>query len=695
MEYYNNILCVSYGELTGGDNAVMPVSTLEKSLARGRVQRARRGGGEGSGALIVWASLPEKYRVRFVERIGDPAEVLKKEQMKKEVVEDSAARDWYAGFTYDLNGVQTHLTDKLIDEYTHNASVLRLLIRQMGDREALSKALNNRRGDLWEVLLATSERLRGSYGHTLPQSVARLRRKMKELRERGYASLVSGKVGNATAQKITEEAGRLLVALRRSRVPVYTDAQLFAEFNRRAQERGWKPLRSLRAMQMWLMRPEVQPLWYDAVHGERAAHQLFDRKHRTCLPMLRDSLWYGDGTRLNLYYRDEEGKVRTVDVYEVVDAYSEMLLGYCIGEGENYVAQYHAYRMAVQTSGHKPYEIVYDNQGGHKKNAAQGFFNKICQRHRPTAPYNGQSKTIENLFYRYQHEVLSRHWNFTGQNITARKATSRPNLEFIAANVRALPTLAELREQYAALREEWNALPHPATGRPRIEMYRESVNPATPEVSVYDMIDMFWLTTARPVTFTASGIEITIGRRKHAYEVMSAPGVPDLGWRRRNTLRKFYIQYDPYDLTSVRLLRAEPDGSRRFERVAELPIVIHRAQQEQDATERQFIRQQQEAVAAERVERQVAARQIEHDYGCAPEQHDLAAPRLKGLPAERQREIERRVRHYTRPAADFELGRITKDISNRTWDAAEPITLQLRPTGTDTRDILQSVLDKF
>ena len=62
------------------------------------------------------------------------------------------------------------------------------------------------------------------------------------------------------------------------------------------------------------------------------AHQRYDRKHRTILPSRRDSLWYGDGTKLNLYYRDENGNKCTTSVYEVVDAYSEVLLGYYISD---------------------------------------------------------------------------------------------------------------------------------------------------------------------------------------------------------------------------------------------------------------------------------------------------------------------------------------------------------------------------
>ena len=74
---------------------------------------------------------------------------------------------------------------------------------------------------------------------------------------------------------------------------------------------------------------------------------------------------YGDGTKLNLYYKAaENGRwvVRTASVYEVVDAYSETLLGYAVSDTENFDVQFRAFRMAIETSGHKPYEIVTDNQ---------------------------------------------------------------------------------------------------------------------------------------------------------------------------------------------------------------------------------------------------------------------------------------------------------------------------------------------
>ena len=105
---------------------------------------------------------------------------------------------------------------------------------------------------------------------------------------------------------------------------------------------------------------------------------------------------------------------------------------------------------------------------------------------------------------------MKKRFGFTGQNITAKRETSRPNLEFINANIDSLPTLEELKEQYAAAREQWNSMKHPATGISRIEMYNTSVNEATDAVSVSDMVEMFWYTTEKPSLFTANGIEITV-----------------------------------------------------------------------------------------------------------------------------------------------------------------------------------------
>ncbi len=677
MEYFNKILCVTSPELTSGSNPIFKEGTLNVYASTGKISRVHRFGGEGGYTLYAWNSIPQKYRKRYMERYGDPEQRMKEAMMRDRIKLDSEAREWYEAFTYEKNGRAEHLTGELIEEYTINASILGELQKMMAQRQALRLSLNGSMAGAWEVICQSSEAMREEYHHTLPKHIARLKAKIKAFKADGYRSLISGKVGNLNTIKITPEFGQLLIALKRCRVPVYTDAQLFEEANRQAEANGWKPLKSLSGLKRWLNSAAIMPLWYDAVYGEQAARQKFGRKHRTAQPTKRDALWYGDGTKLNLYYQDDEGKVRTTQVYVVIDAMSEVMLGWHISDSEDYEAQYLAYRMAIQTSRHKPYEIVHDNQGGHKKLDADGLFKKLCHVHRTTQPYNGESKTIEAVFGRFQQQVLHKDWRFTGQNITAKKMSSRPNLEFIEENKDSLYTLEELKDAYAKATKEWNEMQHPAYGKSRQEAYDNSVNEETQQVTAHDMVDMFWVTAKRMSTFTDQGISVTIKKEKRQYEVMSEPGVPDHEWRRQHTYERFVVKYDPYDFGSVRLYKKEADGSLRFERVAEPYVVIHRAIQEQTEGEAAFIRQQQAANTTDRIERTVAGREIEKAHGVMPEQHGLRSPKPKGMTAAERRQIERRTGIYSKAPEEYKIGRKTKQVSLEDWSKVETAVVDM------------------
>jgi hypothetical protein len=683
---------VTYKELTNDEGAepVIKTGTLDSLIARKRIGRVHRGGGEGSNALIAYDTLPDKYKSRYVAKYGDPIEQLKKNLMKSSSlkIDDEARAYYHEKFEYCLNGGQRHLDKGLADEYTANASVLNVLIDELANKTGLRRSSGNSTRNVWGIIQDICENMRyreedkdkENPVHTLPKNLSRLKGTIREYKREGYPSLISGKVGNRNTLKITEEAGRYLIAMKRCRKPVYNDSQLFDKFNEEAPARGWKPLKSIRSMVTWLNSEAIQPMWYDAVHGELAAKQRYGRKHHTHMPGLRDSLWYGDGTKLNLYYKDQvtdkdghtKTVMRTTMVYEVMDAYSEVLLGYHISDTENFIAQYNAFRMAMQVSKHRPYEIVTDNQGGAKTNKLKDLLGKVSAHvFRPTAPNTPQAKSIENAFGRFQQEVLHKDFRFTGGNITDRKRNSRPNLEFIAANVDSLYTLAELKEAYAAARKDWNEARHPKSTLSRMEMYGKSVNDGTPEVTAGDMADIFWLRTDKPVQYTDYGIKIQVRGQEYSYEAQSKPGELNKAWISKHMYGKFYVKYDPYDMTSVKLY----SESEAFECVAMPPIYIHRGIQEQTEGEAKFIRQQQQELADERIERHAAAKEIEYEHGVAPEQQGLNTPKLAGLTKEQEgeleRQVQRRVKKYTRDPQMFELGPILKEMTNVTYDEVE------------------------
>lgn len=655
-------------ELTRSDDgeAVMSRSAYDHLVTRGRVNVLRPGKGLGSYALIEYHSLPERFRLRFEAKYGNPEKIMKQEDMPFAV--DSEAQKYYHEYLLP-NG--EHLPEDKQTEYTLNARVLNALREMRGTQKAMRRACNNNTPVIWSNIFAAAEELRKAYGHTLPKSEARLRDKLRQYTKEGYACLVSGKFCNANTLKITKAAGRQIVALRRCRVPVYTTKQLFEEFNRIAERRGWKRLASQSSLVQYLERPEIKPLWYDAVYGELAAKQLYARRNKTEMPTMRDSLWYGDGTKLNLFYKAvENGKtvVRSASVYEVIDAYSETLLGYAVSDTENFDAQFRAFRMAIETAGHKPYEIVTDNQGGQRSKIAQKFFANICRINRPTAPYNAPSKSIESVFGRFQKQVLHEDWRFTGGNITSKEAW-KINREFLEANKEKLFTYEEMLEAYSVARSKWNAMKHYQTGIAHEEMYRTSVNPATERVTELDMIDLFWLTTERPSIFTADGITIQYQNRKYTYEVLTSDGTPDYAWRSENTGREFFVRFDPKSMNRALLYEQTPMGLR-YETVAYPYLTVRRNIQEQQEGDMELIRYNDEANKRERVRRQIEAHTLELEHGVAPEQHGLRTPAIKGISEKEYERLADTVvvvpsEQYSEPVT---VGEYTKAVSNLDCD---------------------------
>lgn len=682
MDWYNKILVVTFKELTdpnpdatedAKELKVMSASNYKKLTNAGKINVVRAGGGAETPALLEYESLPPRFKDRFKTIWGDPYKLIKESMMRDEMTIDRHARDFFAEY---LLPDGSHIPDEFQSEYVQNASVLNILIELLNRRKAMRKAMQNSTANLWETIYGTVDKLRENPGHTLPASRARLRDKINEYKKKGYECLISGKLGNTNTQKITEEGGTFIVMQKRRRVPVLSDTQIMMEYNRVAPNYDWKPLTSVASVTKFLNEPENIQRWYDAVYGELKAYQKFGYKFKTQLPEFRDALWYGDGTKLNLYYKAyDKGKlvVKTTQVYEVMDAYSEKLLGYHISDTENYTAQYNAYRMAVETSHSRPYEIVVDNQGGHTKLANEGFAKRICRMQRNTKPYRGSGKTIEHVFGRFQQQVLHRDWRFTGQNITATSQKSRANLEFVAANKENLYTLEELKEAYAAAREVWNNEKHPATGLRRNEMYSNSTNAETQAVDRLDMIEMFWLMTVKPATFTASGITIQIDKKEYTYDVYAGAGVlPDMQFRKTNIGRKFHTQYDPNDLTQVRLYEMTASGLR-FVADALPYMEVKRATQEATYDSSSFIRRVMDLEEQLRISNYLDNIEMEHAHGVAPEQAGLNRPKPKGvskkaIAAIQNGDVVRADRKPRKMVETVDVGAYEKELSNATYD---------------------------
>src|SRR5690606_9676904 len=184
------------------------------------------------------------------------------------------------------------------------------------------------------------------------------------------------------------------------------------------------------------------------------------------------------------------------------------------------------------------------------------------------------------------------------QNITAKSEESRANMQFIQKNAKRLPSLEEVEEAYIQCRNEWNQAIHPKYGKPRIEVYNESKNPQAEELTILDMVEIFWLERPKPIKYFNHGISITLLGVKYEYEVLTEEGLPDMEFRSKHIDDKFIVKYDPADLSHIRLYKQTSSGLV-FTAIAQTRIVVHRAIQDQKPGERSLINKLLEVNRAE------------------------------------------------------------------------------------------------
>lgn len=208
MEFFDNKLCISFRELV--DGGIMTVPNYKYMASSGRIKVARRGGGaKGNGALIVIDSLPTSYKEKVEEKYPGGNAVLLRGWIISNYELDQAAvaffMDWAARLSSDK------ASDELARKYAVNASVLNTCIR-LYNRSRDYRKLMGEKYD-WSMMATTIETLREEFGHDLPASTLRFRKKVNEYKQYGYECLISGKFGNQIARKVDHKTERLICSI--------------------------------------------------------------------------------------------------------------------------------------------------------------------------------------------------------------------------------------------------------------------------------------------------------------------------------------------------------------------------------------------------------------------------------------------------------------------------------------------------
>ncbi|MCE8697940.1 hypothetical protein [Phocaeicola vulgatus] len=239
MEYYGKILCISYNDLTYDDRPVMvngkadysrsrtlkgvhpstlseeelaPIMSIpnyKKLAAKEKINVVRSGRGLGGYVLVEIATMPLRFQERIKLKYGDMKEDVIRNWLGSHYHIDAKAREFYTRFRFD-NG--DTLPPEHIQEYTVNASVIEAVMRAMEDATFMRKAM--KAGPVnWGELAGAVSYYQAEFGHTLPVSSNRFKKRVNDFKANGYESLISRKFMNQNRRKVTYDIERLLLSI--------------------------------------------------------------------------------------------------------------------------------------------------------------------------------------------------------------------------------------------------------------------------------------------------------------------------------------------------------------------------------------------------------------------------------------------------------------------------------------------------
>ncbi len=188
---------------------IMSVPNYKKLAARKEINVVRQGKGLGSYALVEIATMPLRFQERIKLKYGDMKEDVIRNWLGSHYHIDAKAREFYTRFRFD-NG--DALPPEHIQEYTVNASVIEAVMRAMEDATFMRKAM--KAGPVnWGELAGAISYYQAEFGHTLPVSSNRFKKRVNDFKANGYESLISRKFMNQNRRKVTYDIERLLLSI--------------------------------------------------------------------------------------------------------------------------------------------------------------------------------------------------------------------------------------------------------------------------------------------------------------------------------------------------------------------------------------------------------------------------------------------------------------------------------------------------
>lgn len=571
-EYHNNILSIP-ARLLYEDWGLMSYDSYKKNCLRKKLIRTKEGKGCGNRAWVSVPDLPQNIKAICLEKIGKPEDVLVVNLLEPYVQPDTAAAVFFSGHRKPEGGA---LPVQQQRQKVINCCILNAIQRILKEKGLSGKIFGKRKLSVWENLSDAVNKLEASkWSHNLPVAPKRLKEKYESYVKQGYHVFIHKGEGNQNTAKIKGAAADFILA--NYALPIkLTVPMVLGRYLEQRLEKGWPELTE-GAIYNWLYSPERERIWTLSRHGKQAWQQKYQHSlRRDKSNWFPNVYWAIDGTKLDWIHFEEAAANKMaakLRINVLFDIYSEKIIGWSLSETEDHADHFRAIKMAIKTSGCRPYLLTYDSQSGHKMTRMQELYSSLVAEqgglhhvHRVGAKNN----PAEQLFNRFQQQVITKFWFSDGQGVRVKREDHQPNTDFISAHKYLLKTKTELLLAWETAVNQWNAAQHPHYDKARNEVYQHPMQ-IREELGLEDVMKYLWIEESKKaITYKKDGLSISVGKQLYQYEVYDENKAIDIEFRRKNIGKKFLVRYDPDAMdVYIQLFEVNAKGDKIFVTYAE------------------------------------------------------------------------------------------------------------------------------
>lgn len=512
--------------------------------ARKQIHVLRRGC-NATPALVEYESLPERFKEKIKQLIGNPYDVVKVNRIAELIDTDSEASAFFDQF---ITAEGKYLPAEKRREYYANAIVLNAVRAFENQHKSQRAKIGGRKARVIDFAIeAISDLDRSRYPFNLPDNARAFERKYRDYCKNGYESLIHNayKNGAKNASIVTKEGEQLLMTMFAHQNNLNNEqvAMLYGEF---AKVQGWKPL-SASAVAVW--RDKLDALTYAGRRGVRAYKNDIAMQVRRSLPTFPLAMWSLDGWDVELFYQSTRGGRTTyghrVTMVVVLDPYFDYPIGYAIGEegeAENAGLITRAIQNALRHTEElwgAMYQVNQIQSDNFAKKKMMSIYEVAGAHVTPAEIGNAKSKRVERYFKHLNQRYCQLCSNWSGWGVTANKDI-QPNGEALSRTKRIEPDFAGVCRQIDGI------IAHERESKRELYVGGFSKIPAERvlPLSRQQYLMAFGSTTGNRNLMRGEGLTIAIEGRKHVYDCF------DLNFRKYSSTR-WEIRYDVEDLSTV------------------------------------------------------------------------------------------------------------------------------------------------